>query len=802
MPFGGKCVFNTDWLVNEAYKGWLRSVKEDRHSAYCMICCRKLSLANMGKAALKSHMEGAVHKNRFSELSKKTCTVASFFPTQRPEKSVQPSSTARSSTVTSQNTDTNAAHSSLGLLHLSTLSKKVIDAEIIWALKCVDSHFSSHSNIGMNDLFKKMFSDSEIAQQYSMSQTKLSYVTTFGFGPYFSRKLLEDVNNSPAYSILFDESLNDQLQCKQLDVHVRYWSSAKLQVESRYLTSLFIGHGKTEDILRHYEEATKHLDQSKVWQVGIDGPNVNLSFERELRALRKEMNLPSLILLGTCGLHIVHGAFQTGAKETDWNFDKYLLRQYKLFKDSPARREDYVTFTGVDSFPSKFCNHRWLENLPVAIKSLTNLPSMKEYCVQAAIHKAEPKKHEGYSYVKQVVMNDKLIKAKHHFWMALSQEFQSFLQCYQADKPLIPFLASDLEKLLRKVMSRFVKKETLTAASSYLRLAEIDLKSGGTTKLSKEIDIGIVTKRELNRLKEKEEISQKEKSDFEISCKKFLMRTTEKLLEKCPLKFPAVRFFKCLDPRVMAGPTSTSVKQFERLLSHLMDCNRVKETEVDDIKNEYASFVNDVVHGNAFTLLKFQNYDPIEGERIDCLLASYLKESLHSKLWELLKCLLVLSHGQAGVERGFSVNSEIMAYNYKAKSVVALRVTYDHIKQCGGVLDVTIDQELRNAVKNASSECRAEEKRGQEEKKKKENADTNKVVNDEIFALKGKHKRLLEDCSSLRGSAEELMDRAEKEKKMIHVTKANSFRRTIVEMEKETADIYEKIENLKKRIKI
>lgn len=65
-----------------------------------------------------------------------------------------------------------------------------------------------------------------------------------------------------------------------------------------------------------------------------------------------------LLELGTCGLHTVHRAFQTGAKETGWNLDKFFLKEYKLFKDSPARREDYVKYTGVDIFPCKFCNHR------------------------------------------------------------------------------------------------------------------------------------------------------------------------------------------------------------------------------------------------------------------------------------------------------------------------------------------------------------------------------------------------------------------------------------------------------------
>lgn len=82
----------------------------------------------------------------------------------------------------------------------------------------------------------------------------------------------------------------------------------------------------------------------------------------------------------------------------------------------------------------------------------------------------------------------------------------------------------------------------------------------------------------------------------------------------------------------------------------------------------------------------------------------------------------MLSHGQAGVERGFRINSEITEYNLKQKSVVTLRNIYDHIQTCGGILHLKIDQDVRNAVKN--SEFRREQKRQQEKKTRKNTRQT------------------------------------------------------------------------------
>lgn len=205
---------------------------------------------------------------------------------------------------------------------------------------------------------------------------------------------------------------------------------------------------------------------------------------------------------------------------------------------------------------------------------------------------------------------------------------------YQADKPLIPFLACDLEKLLRAVMNRFLKESTVSSAKTFTQLAKIDVSLDQNRKNSKDVDIGLITRRELNELKQNGKISSEQKKCFEFDCKAFLTCTAQKLLEKCPLKFPLVRFLRCLDPRVMGGSSSACVKLFELLLNSLLDARRIPEANVDVLKREYASFVQEV-HNNPRILQQFQNYDVSE-QRVDCFLASHLKNSQHQMLWELI----------------------------------------------------------------------------------------------------------------------------------------------------------------------
>lgn len=54
--------------------------------------------------------------------------------------------------------------------------------------------------------------------------------------------------------------------------------------------------------------------------------------------------------------------------------------------------------------------------------------------------------------------------------------------------------------------------------------------------------------------------------------------------------------------------------------------------------------------------------------------------SSFKNLAEVLKIIITLSHGQASVERGFSVNKSLLVENLAPKSLIAQRIVYDHMK--------------------------------------------------------------------------------------------------------------------------
>ena len=63
-------------------------------------------------------------------------------------------------------------------------------AEILWALKCVMSHFSFNSSTDITDMFKAMFPGSSIAQNMKFWPNKLSYLICFDTATFFKQQLL------------------------------------------------------------------------------------------------------------------------------------------------------------------------------------------------------------------------------------------------------------------------------------------------------------------------------------------------------------------------------------------------------------------------------------------------------------------------------------------------------------------------------------------------------------------------------------------------------------------------------------
>ena len=130
-----------------------------------------------------------------------------------------------------------------------------------------------------------MFPDSLIAKQYQMAKDKAAYIIYYGLSPHFQHQTVARVDVASEYTLSFDEAYNTVIQKGQLDMWIRYFDDATGHVCNEYLTSVFLGHCKAANLLESIKNGAASLRNKfsleKLYQISMDGPNVNLSFFRQ-----------------------------------------------------------------------------------------------------------------------------------------------------------------------------------------------------------------------------------------------------------------------------------------------------------------------------------------------------------------------------------------------------------------------------------------------------------------------------------------------------------------------------------------
>jgi len=187
---------------------------------------------------------------------------------------------------------------------------------------------------------------------------------------------------------------------------------------------------------------------------------------------------------------------------------------------------------------------------------------------------------------------------------------------------------------------------------------------------------------------------------------------------------------------------------------------------------------------------RFMNFDPLKS-RLDILMHETMSgKPAYSKLWNIVRMLLVLSHGQAAVERGFSVNKPAEEVHLQRDTFVANRIICDYVNYVGGIdqVDVTFKELLLSATSARQKynlyldECKKKAEAEQSDKKRK-------AMSDQIEELKKKKERLQQDISLLDTSADALLTKAETTRSIKYVTEANSLHRTVKEKAEEVKTV-------------
>ena len=151
-----------------------------------------------------------------------------------------------------------------------------------------------------------------------------------------------------------------------------------------------------------------------------------------------------------------------------------------------------------------------------------------------------------------------------------------------------------------------------------------------------------------------------------------LVAVCKKMLTKTPMTYVNARNLMCLDPRLMASDPETCGTMMRRLLSTCVDAKLVDADTCDDVLSDFSSFMRTTPHGD------LESFD-VTNDCLDAFLHQRMS-TCHKMAWPVVQKLLLLSHGQAMVERGFSINKEV---------VVETQTWHSNVEQGVDKVDVT-----------------------------------------------------------------------------------------------------------------
>ena len=167
----------------------------------------------------------------------------------------------------------------------------------------------------------------------------------------------------------------------------------------------------------------------------------------------------------------------------------------------------------------------------------------------------------SFATVRSAVQNHLTI-AKLQFFVSTAAIMKPYLQVFQSDAPLLPFVISELHSLLQTLMGKFVKREELEAADSLYKIAKLNVSHAASHVAPSEIDIGFAAKATVDKALREKRVSQLQVLEFRKECEVMLQTTVSKMQERSPLKYNLARKLVSMDPRLMVSNPDNATKMF------------------------------------------------------------------------------------------------------------------------------------------------------------------------------------------------------------------------------------------------
>ena len=490
--------------------------------------------------------------------------------------------------------------------------------------------------------------------------------------------------------------------------------------------------------------------------LGMDGPNVNKSFEKLLvNKLESEKGCSFLSKLGYCVLHIVNNGFGVGIKALKevMDIEQLLIDLHFFFKYPAKRKEEYKEmekFTDVAAeYLLKPCTTRWLYIGKVCVRLLEQIDNIQTYFLthlpqqKGFNYKDGVGNSERYKRIKQG-LNNSYLKSILAFVVYFCNIFKPFVLLFQSKTPLIHILHGRMKQLLTDIISKFLSTKYLSAflrsRDGLLNIEELEnLDIENESHYNAKRDIGCKAK---EFLEEKDSLERKRFTEGILT--KVYVATAKYLIANLPLTNQILIDVKYLHPNMIGksgasnsiqrlaeciwkclGPSAKDFFECKDNLSDFKDQIRLEVTmlqlekkmpeKLKKAETKRTSRVQPSYWKKAYSLAGIEenhedaqySYRPIDEFWVD--IGNILDEVTGTCKYPMLsklvaKSICVLPHANADPERGFSLNKKILdvhGSSIQEDTIVALRFVKDELILRGGVLNIKLNRELIDLCKGA-----------------------------------------------------------------------------------------------------
>jgi hypothetical protein len=275
--------------------------------------------------------------------------------------------------------------------------------------------------------------------------------------------------------------------------------------------------------------------------ISTDGPSVMVG---RLRGFHRLMNetAPNLLDTGRCNLHVIANGVRAACDELGGSAEHLADNIYSYFHYASrwTRYKDVQRVLELESHrPLRRVETRWLQLLPVVSRLIEQYPALEEYFLH--VLPAEKGTEMRNPKVKDIVSSLKQRAAliDLHFLKSVLPELDRLEKRFEKNAVMIHTLYSDIRKLFRDLLSKFLQTDHVNKHSCNLKTISFDSEFWLPDS---EIFIGESTKNILR------DFSLVEKQSFFVRVRAFYKELASYLQRMLPLSSSILRDLKFLRP--------------------------------------------------------------------------------------------------------------------------------------------------------------------------------------------------------------------------------------------------------------